>query len=344
MVWVANNLGLGRGRLRDDCGRPLFLQGKLPDGAAGFPNPFSPFRSRSGALPKLPGAFLNLCGTVPNLPSPFPNASGAVRNDSAPFLNPFSPFRKGRGNFRDGPGNHKNSKIQQKHIKPMAKTSFMPKDESGRRVWLGNFSAKLPTDGPTVGVTADEITQTAADYLYFGYVCDARNQHTKTTHDWTAYKTALSKGTALGDMPTTPALGAPPPAVPPGIFTRASALAARIKKHPAYTEAIGQDLGIIGAEQVIDYNSLKPVLDVTIQAGHPNVGWTKQGTDGLELWVDRGTGTFAFLAFATVPDYLDTQVLPAPGASAVWRYKAIYRVADEQVGQWSDVVSISVMG
>jgi hypothetical protein len=226
----------------------------------------------------------------------------------------------------------------------MAKSSFMPKDESGKRAWLTNFSAKLPTDGPTVGVTAAEITQTTADNLYFGYVCDAHNQHTQTTRDWTAYKIALGGGTALGAMPTTPALGAPPPAVPPGIFIRASALAARIKKHPAYTEAIGQDLGIIGAEQVIDYNSLKPVLAVTLQAGHPNLGWKKQGTDGLELLVDRGTGTFAFLAFDTVPDYLDTQPLPAPGTSAVWRYKAIYRVADEQVGQWSDIVSISVMG
>jgi hypothetical protein len=45
-----------------------------------------------------------------------------------------------------------------------------------------------------------------------------------------------------------------------------------------------------------------------------------------------------------VPDYLDTFALPAAGASAVWRYKAIYRLNDEQVGQWSDVATIGVMG
>jgi len=32
----------------------------------------------------------------------------------------------------------------------------------------------------------------------------------------------------------------------------------------------------------------------------------------------------------------------APGTSAVWNYKAIYRFHDEQVGQWSDVVSVTV--
>jgi hypothetical protein len=184
----------------------------------------------------------------------------------------------------------------------MAKDAFLPRTESGKRAWLTNWAAKLPTYAATVG------------------------------------------GNALGSLPTTPALGAPPPAVPPGIFPRNSALALRIKKHPAYTEAMGQDLGIIGAEQTVDYTSLKPVLQITLQAGHPVLGWRKQGMDSLELWVDRGDGKgFVFLAIDTVPGYTDTAALAA-GASAVWKYKGIYRESDEQVGQWSDVVSTPVMG
>jgi hypothetical protein len=226
----------------------------------------------------------------------------------------------------------------------MSKAYFIPADEPGKRAWLNNFSSKLPADGPTVGVTAAEITQTTADALYFGFVCDAHNQHTQTTRDWTAYKTALRSGGSLGAMPTTPALGVPPPAVPPDIFGRASALASRIKKHPAYTDAIGQDLGIIGAEQTVDPTTMKPILVLSLQAGHPNVGWTKSGMDSLEIWVDRGTGTFAFLTIVTSTNYLDNAALPAAGASAVWRYKAIYRLNDEQVGSWSDVATIGVMG
>jgi len=74
-----------------------------------------------------------------------------------------------------------------------------------------------------------------------------------------------------------------------------------------------------------------------------NVGWKKQGMDAIEIQVDRGAG-FVFLAIDTVPDYLDTADLPAGGASASWKYRAIYRLNDERVGQWSDVSSISVMG
>lgn len=51
-----------------------------------------------------------------------------------------------------------------------------------------------------------------------------------------------------------------------------------------------------------------------------------------------------FRSRRTVACYLDTAPLPAPGASAVWKYKAIYRLRDEQVGHWSDVASVSVMG
>lgn len=226
----------------------------------------------------------------------------------------------------------------------MAKDYFIPSTDGDKRTWLSNFAGKLPTYAPTVGITDPEAAATQADNLFFAFVCDAQNQYSQTAQNWTAYKNAARSGGAMADMPTTPDLGAAPTAVPPNIFGRVSALAARIKKHPGYTQAMGEDLGIIGPDRTIDPNALKPILKLTLHAGHPNVGWTKQGMDGLEILVDRGTGAFAFLALDTIPDYLDTAPLPAAGSSAVWKYKAIYRLADEQVGQWSDVASLSVMG
>ena len=93
----------------------------------------------------------------------------------------------------------------------------------------------------------------------------------------------------------------------------------------------------------MDVNSLRPVLTVELDAGQVVVGWTKQGMDGIEIQVDRGTG-FLFLAIDTIPDYTDTAAMPAAGQSALWKYKAIYLQADQRVGQWSDVVSIPVAG
>lgn len=227
----------------------------------------------------------------------------------------------------------------------MSKAYFLPAREAGKRKWLNNYASKMPKDGPTVGVTPAEIMQLAADALFFNYVCDVHNQHTKTTRDWTAYKHQAAHGDALGDLPVTPDPGTPPPTVPPDIFGRASTLAVRIKNSPNYTEAIGQDLGIVGAEVVVDLTSLQPILTLTLVAGHPHIGWPKQGMDSLELWADRGDGKgFGQVTFTTNTDYADNAPLPAAGASAVWKYKGIYRFNDQQVGQWSDVATIGVMG
>jgi hypothetical protein len=209
---------------------------------------------------------------------------------------------------------------------------------------MNNFATKLASYAATVGVTGGELTNVQADAAYWAYIMDAKNKIATNAQDWTAFKNVARSGVGpLGAMPVAPVLAAPPAAVPADIIGRNAQLVGRIKKHVGLTEAIAQDLGIIGAEQTVDPTTMKPVLKLSLDAGQPNVGWKKQGMDAIEIQVDRGQG-FVFLAIDTVPDYLDTADLPAAGASATWKYRAIYRLNDERVGQWSDVASISVMG
>lgn len=221
----------------------------------------------------------------------------------------------------------------------------MPKNEAGKRKWLKNYSGKMPTYAPIVGATNLEVAQLTADDVFYNFVCDAHAAHTRTTQDWTAYKHQAGHGTNLGDIPVTPTPGTPPALVPPDIFGRASKLAVRIKRHPACTDAIAQDLGIIGAEIVVDPTTYQPILNLSLNAGHPHIGWPKLGMDSLELWKDCGDGKGSvFLTITTNPDFADPSPLPAPGISAVWKYKGIYRLTDAQVGQWSDVATIGVIG
>jgi hypothetical protein len=77
--------------------------------------------------------------------------------------------------------------------------------------------------------------------------------------------------------------------------------------------------------------------------GHPNLRWTKGKFEGVEIWKDSGTG-FAKLDRDMRTDYIDKTNLPVAGATAIWKYKMIYVVSDEVVGNWSDVVSVFVMG
>ena len=227
----------------------------------------------------------------------------------------------------------------------MPKSYYLPSDDAGRLSWLNNFSAKLPSYSAALELVAGDVSSVAADAAFFSYALNAQQQIAAYAQQWTTYKNAARDGGApsLTTAPAAPALGVAPAVVAPGIIVRIKAIVARIKVAPGYTDSIGQALGVIGADQTVDVTTMKPVLTAQLDAGQVDIGWTKQGMDGIELHVDRGTGC-VFLAIDTIPNYTDTQPMPAAGQSALWKYKAIYIQADQRVGQWSDVVSIPVAG
>ena len=116
----------------------------------------------------------------------------------------------------------------------------------------------------------------------------------------------------------------------------------------AYTPAIGQVLGIEGSQQgAPDLTTLQAVLTLTLIGNAVLIGWGWQGfsafLDMLEIQVDRGDGKgWVFLTYDTTPNYTDT--FPLPATPAKWKYRAIYRVGDAQVGVWSNTVEITVGG
>ncbi len=227
----------------------------------------------------------------------------------------------------------------------MKKSAYLPTTDDGKDVWLTNLATKFNVYALPLGFVAADAAALLADAIYFHWAVASQAQVAAFAQQWTAYKNAARNGTGttLGQAPIPTTLPAAPTAVAPNIIGRACLLVARIKVSPTYTEAIGQALGIIGADQTVDVSTLKPVITATLGAGQVDIGWTKQGMDGIEIHVDRGTG-FVFLAIDTVPGYTDTAALPAAGQSALWKYKAIYLQSDQRVGLWSDVVSLPVAG
>jgi hypothetical protein len=227
----------------------------------------------------------------------------------------------------------------------MRRKFFIPKDDTGKGTWLKNFAHQLLANATNVGISPAEVASVQADSDYFNYMLLARNSFSAYAQALTAHKDAARNGEKLGAFPPVPTLGPVPAPVAPGIFLREAKLVGRIKNHPGYTEAIGQGLGIIGAApKAADEETLKPSLKATLVAGQPNLVWVKREFDGIEVWADYATGKFEFAGIDTYPDFLDKHPLPASGASDIWRYKIIYRKADKPVGQWSDIVSVTVTG
>ena len=229
----------------------------------------------------------------------------------------------------------------------MTTTSYMPVNDSGKADLLEHLSKALLPYSTLLNIAAEDMTSLTADAVCFRYALHSAGDMQAYSQNWTAFKNQLREGSGnSASWPVPPVLVTPiPPAVKPGVITRLSSLAAQIKTHKNYTIAIGKDLGLIGAEVIIDPVTWKPIISVQFQAGHPIVQWTKGQASAIEIWVDRNdTKGFGLMTINTEPNTQDMFVLPETGTSEMWRYKAIYLLHDVQVGQWSDVISVSVGG
>ena len=89
-----------------------------------------------------------------------------------------------------------------------------------------------------------------------------------------------------------------------------------------------------------------PVIGASVSGSTVKLTWGWGGNsaylDSCELQVDRDGQGFVLLATDTTPNYEDTA--PWPATPTKWTYKAIYRVGDQRVGQWSAEVSVTVGG
>lgn len=231
----------------------------------------------------------------------------------------------------------------------MPKTDYLKKADADFAAQLNTFKLNIGSYATLLGLAAGTVTAQAADAAYFSYMLTCQELAAQAAQQWTAWKDLTREGgtSPATGAPVTPTFPTAVTAVAPGIEPRFRALVKQVKAHPAYNAGMGEALGIEGNEKSgPDFSTFKPLLKLEIEGGAVQVGWTWQGQsaflDAIEIEVDRGTGTFSLLTFDTTPDYTDTTALPATAAK--WRYRAIYRVGDARVGQWSSTAEITVGG
>ncbi len=226
----------------------------------------------------------------------------------------------------------------------MKKTPYMPTDDAGKKEWLGNFNSKFPGIAALFNFSAADVAAVNDATLVYNYLCDCSTIIISAKESFVNHKNLIRSGkigSATGSLPTVPVLPAVPVTTNPvgaGIFPTIAKIVSTIKSSSKYTDTIGLSLGIIGADQTNDINAMKPVLTLVHLAGKIEVQWVKGNAHSIHIEVDRGTG-FQFLAIDSIPHYIDTFAITVP---AVWKYRAMYIIADELVGQWSDVATTNV--
>ena len=236
----------------------------------------------------------------------------------------------------------------------MPNQPFFPLKESDQIIWCNNLRTKIATHGITCGLTVGEIAAFQADLAYYVWVIEKWQPAIQSDAlEATAYKKLIANGGVPGASPVAaPAAStftgpdAPPALVAPGVLPRTFAAIKRLKTSSGYLanpEAIGQDLGIIGAEDTAEH--LAPEYKLKIEDGPScqcvRIDFTKFGHKGVWIESRLNNGAWAFLAIDSEKPYIDNRPLLAPPAAETREFRLRFW-DDVPNGDWSPVQKVTV--
>ena len=205
----------------------------------------------------------------------------------------------------------------------MPRQDYIPDPDGDFITWFANYKTQLAATATTFGLTPAEVTAVEADFTAMQAKLNALTAKKAEQQAATADKRTARKA----------------------IEGRARALANRLKAHPGFTPALGEQLGIVGPEDTTDLTTAQPTLSaVSVMASAVTIGFDKSTSSGVRVLAKRGTeSTFGFLVIDTESPYIDTRANLGAGPETR-QYQAQYLFGDDPIGLLSDVLTVTVPG
>lgn len=244
-----------------------------------------------------------------------------------------------------------NIKPKQNHITRMKRQTYYPSRIAKQVEWHDNFRSKL--GGYTTALGLDPAIVTAA-------IADARwIMHVLGTWLATVRAYAPACTDAVDDVLTgsgvdpfvlpvfvPPALPAGVVPVPPGALDRIFALVQIIKNSAGFTEAIGTDLGIVGAEDTSDHPLPKFTLKAELGDGCECVKIGIKRYDHMGVYIESRRGgqnaPWEFLTIATGRSYMDERPLLVATQPEIREYRMRFWDDGTPNGSWTDIGKVTV--
>jgi hypothetical protein len=200
---------------------------------------------------------------------------------------------------------------------------FLPSADPQLIPWLKNFSAKLQAHQKELGLTDAVVKAEEARVAALTGAIE-KNEQKRAEYQAQVTATRTLKEGELGKLRATVRL---------------------LKAQPAFTEAIGRDLGILApAGGSLRSDEAKPRLRAELAPGLVRLKFTKEGFDGVNLYREREGGGWDFLGHDSRSPFDDRAPLARPGQPELRRYRAVYVDRGVEVGEPSDVVQITFGG
>ena len=245
------------------------------------------------------------------------------------------------------------AKLQPTKKGPMSAQRYYPSRSSDQIPWLANFAAKLPGYETPLSLPPAHVDACVASCKFLIYVLETwltevRNFGPAATSAVDLLVSGSGPDAVALPTFTAPALPTGVASVPPGALNRLFALVQIIKNSTGYTDAIGQDLGIIApaANTPAGTTQAAPSVKLDLVQGAANqavkIGFVKNGHTGVWIESQRGTGAMEFLAIDTEVPYLDDRLLLVAGTPEVRKYRLRYWDKGIATGDWSATATITV--
>jgi hypothetical protein len=201
------------------------------------------------------------------------------------------------------------------------KSDFIPVALGDLDTWEVNFKNKVPNIAQQLGIDQTEVTA-ALNLL------DAHRGFYATM---VAKRSEAKAATSTNHVGETAAVKS------------IRQLCNRIKADKGYTEAIGNELKIIGSLSIFDKATAKPTLTAAKEGSGIVIKFVKDKTSGIHIYGRRtGEAEFSFLAVDTASPYHDNRPKLANNPTENREYKAWYFLDENIIGQESDVISVAL--
>jgi hypothetical protein len=201
------------------------------------------------------------------------------------------------------------------------KNDYIPHKDNDLLVWHDKFLAGATAHGTALGLTAPNLV---------AITTDNEDLHTdigaSVTADAAAQSATASKRATIKR-----------------VVAAARGYAQHMKTSSGYGPALGDLMGIEGAEDTTDLATSKPTLTGKAKGGgNVEIAFNKSTSDGVNIYCRRDGDTGpVFLARDTASPYVDNRPLLVAGKPEVREYRATYVLADAEIGNPSDEAVIT---
>jgi hypothetical protein len=218
-------------------------------------------------------------------------------------------------------------------------SDYYSKTDAGLIPWHNTFETETTNYAPVLSsvLTAGILTQIGVNRDMVEMVVNAADEAKNYASEMVAYKDAILRAPANSPLPAPPTIPAAlviPPGAMAAIEAWTRALVAQIKAHPAYTEAIGEAMGITAK---VSSPGTPTVVATALTQSQVSLAIAENGATLVAIDSRIGNGAWSELVRVSNTPYIAMRPPQVAGQAEFREYRVQAVVNNARVGAYSPV-------